>query len=101
MSLRGVPQHGKSWRSKGTGSAWTGRFFVRIAYGCAILVDRRISKIMHPVQADPVSAVSDPVSPLGANRGFRSHELTVIQDLVVENWEFFLERWHACFSGTQ
>ena len=42
----------------------------------------------------------EPVT-LASNRGFRSHELTVIQDLVAGNREFFLERWHAYFSGTR
>ena len=38
---------------------------------------------------------------LASNRGFRSHELTVIRKLVEENREFFLERWNAYFSGQQ
>ena len=42
----------------------------------------------------------DPVN-LASNRGFRSHELTVIRKLVEENREFFLERWNAYFSGQQ
>ena len=42
----------------------------------------------------------EPVT-LASNRGFRSHELTVIQDLVAGNLELFLERWHAYFSGTR
>ena len=41
-----------------------------------------------------------PVS-LAANRGFRSHELTVIRELVVEHGNLFLERWNAYFSGQQ
>ena len=36
---------------------------------------------------------------LASNRGFRSHELTTIQQLVDENREFFLEKWNAYFSG--
>ena len=36
---------------------------------------------------------------LASNRGFRSHELTVIRQLVLENREFFLEKWNAYFSG--
>jgi len=35
---------------------------------------------------------------LASNRGFRSHELTTIQQLVDENREFFLEKWKAYFS---
>ena len=36
---------------------------------------------------------------LASNRGFRSHELSTIQQLVDENREFFLEKWNAYFSG--
>ena len=39
----------------------------------------------------------DPVN-LASNRGFRSHELTVIRKLVEENRKFFMERWNAYFS---
>jgi hypothetical protein len=42
----------------------------------------------------------DPVT-LASNRGFRSHELTVIRRLVIENGDLFLEKWNACFSGKQ
>lgn len=42
----------------------------------------------------------DPVN-LASNRGFRSHELTVILKLVEENRDFFLEKWNAYFSGQQ
>jgi hypothetical protein len=42
----------------------------------------------------------DPVT-LASNRGFRSHELTVIQGLVLENRDFFLEKWNAYFSGQE
>jgi len=42
----------------------------------------------------------DPVI-LASNRGFRSHELTVVGDLVLDNREFFLEKWNAYFGGTQ
>ena len=42
----------------------------------------------------------DPVN-LASNRGFRSHELTVIRKLVEENRDFFMERWNAYFSGQQ
>jgi hypothetical protein len=38
---------------------------------------------------------------LASNRGFRSYELTVIRDLVLENRDWFLERWNAYFSGQQ
>jgi hypothetical protein len=38
---------------------------------------------------------------LASNRGFRSHELTVIRQLVLENQDFFLEKWNAYFSGKQ
>jgi len=38
----------------------------------------------------------EPVS-LASNRGFRSHELTVIGELVVENRVHFLEKWNAYF----
>jgi len=40
----------------------------------------------------------DPVT-LASNRGFRSHELTVIRELVLENQDLFLEKWNAYFSG--
>ena len=42
----------------------------------------------------------EPVS-LASNRGFRSHELTAIRDLVLENRDFFLEMWNAYFGGEQ
>jgi hypothetical protein len=42
----------------------------------------------------------DPVA-LASNRGFRSHELTALGELVLENREFFLEQWDAYFGGTQ
>ena len=38
---------------------------------------------------------------LASNRGFRSHELTVIRQLALENRDFFLEKWNAYFSGKQ
>lgn len=40
----------------------------------------------------------NPVS-LASNRGFRSHELTVLRQLVLDNRALFLEKWNACFSG--
>jgi hypothetical protein len=42
----------------------------------------------------------DPVS-LASNRGFRSHELTLIRELVLENRDFLLEKWNAYFSGQE
>ena len=42
----------------------------------------------------------DPVT-LASNRGFRSHELTVIRELVLENRDSFLEKWNAYFSGQE
>jgi hypothetical protein len=42
----------------------------------------------------------DPLT-LASNRGFRSHELTVIRELVLENRDFFLEKWNAYFSGQE
>lgn len=42
----------------------------------------------------------DPVT-LASNRGFRSHELTVIQGLVLENRDLFLEKWNDYFSGQE
>jgi len=42
----------------------------------------------------------EPVT-LTSNRGFRSHELTVIRRLVLEHRELFLEKWNAYFSGKQ
>ncbi len=42
----------------------------------------------------------DPVD-LASNRGFRSHELTVIRRLVEENRDSFLERWNAYFGNQQ
>lgn len=38
---------------------------------------------------------------LASNRGFRRHELAEIREIVVENTEFFLEKWHEYFSGKQ
>ena len=38
---------------------------------------------------------------LAANRGFRSHELTVIRRLVEKNRDLFLERWNAYFGNQQ
>jgi len=35
------------------------------------------------------------------NRGFRGHELTDIRKLVIENREFFLEKWYEYFGGKQ
>ena len=35
------------------------------------------------------------------NRGFRDHELSEIRKIVIENKEFFLEKWHEYFSGKQ
>ncbi|MBI3990281.1 MAG: DUF4160 domain-containing protein [candidate division NC10 bacterium] len=42
----------------------------------------------------------DPVT-LASNRGFRSHELTVLRHLVLENRQLFLEKWNAYFGGKQ
>jgi hypothetical protein len=38
---------------------------------------------------------------LASNRGFRSHELTVIRDLVLEHRNLFSEKWNAYFGGQQ
>lgn len=38
---------------------------------------------------------------LANSRGFRSRELTAIEEMVAEHREFFLEKWNAYFSGTQ
>ena len=38
---------------------------------------------------------------LASNRGFRSHELTVIRKLVEENRQLFLEKWNAYFNRQQ
>ena len=38
---------------------------------------------------------------LANNRGFRDHELTEIRKIVMENREFFLEKWHEYFIGKQ
>jgi Domain of unknown function (DUF4160) len=38
---------------------------------------------------------------LASNRGFRGPELSEIRKLVIENREFFLERWHEYFGGEQ
>jgi uncharacterized protein DUF4160 len=32
-------------------------------------------------------------------RGFRSHEMTEIREMVIENASFFLEKWHEYFGG--
>jgi hypothetical protein len=40
----------------------------------------------------------DPVT-LAEVRGFRDHELTELRRLVLQNRQFFLERWHEYFSG--
>jgi hypothetical protein len=42
----------------------------------------------------------DPLT-LASNRGFRSHELTVLRELVLENRDWFLEKWNAYFSGQE
>jgi hypothetical protein len=42
----------------------------------------------------------DPVR-LASNRSFRSHELTVIRELVLEHRNLFLEKWNAYFGGQQ
>jgi Domain of unknown function (DUF4160) len=34
-----------------------------------------------------------------ANRGFRSHELTVLQGLVIENRDLLLEKWNVYFGS--
>ena len=38
---------------------------------------------------------------LANNRGFRGHELTEIRNIVIENREFFLEKWHEYLGGKQ
>ncbi len=40
----------------------------------------------------------EPVSVAGV-RGFRGHEMTEIRQIVVENAQFFLEKWHEHFGG--
>jgi len=37
---------------------------------------------------------------LAHNRGFRGHELTEVNRLVMEHRRFFLERWHEYFGRT-
>jgi hypothetical protein len=32
-------------------------------------------------------------------RGFRSHEMTEIRQIVIENADLFLEKWHEYFGG--
>jgi hypothetical protein len=32
-------------------------------------------------------------------RGFRSHEMTEIREIVMENADLFLEKWHEYFGG--
>jgi protein involved in temperature-dependent protein secretion len=32
-------------------------------------------------------------------RGFRAHEMTEIRDVVMENADLFLEKWHEYFGG--
>ena len=32
-------------------------------------------------------------------RGFRGHEMTEIRQIVVENAQFFREKWHKYFGG--
>ena len=39
----------------------------------------------------------EPVT-LADNRGFRGHELSDIRQIVEENQEFFLEKWHEYFG---
>jgi hypothetical protein len=31
-------------------------------------------------------------------RGFRAHEMTEIREILIENAQFFLERWHEYFD---
>jgi len=40
----------------------------------------------------------EPVT-LAEVRGFRGHELTEIRRIVLQNRQFFLERWHEYFGG--
>ena len=40
----------------------------------------------------------EPVN-LADNRGFRSHELTEIRQIVLEKRDFFLEKWNGYFRG--
>lgn len=40
----------------------------------------------------------EPVT-LADARGFRSHELTEIRRIVLQNRRFFLEKWHEYFGG--
>jgi hypothetical protein len=42
----------------------------------------------------------DPVV-LASNRGFRSHELTTVRQLVEANRSALLEKWHAYFGGSR
>lgn len=35
---------------------------------------------------------------LADNRGFRGYELTQIRQIVIENQQFFLEKWHGYFG---
>lgn len=32
-------------------------------------------------------------------RGFRSHEITEVREIVIENASFFLEKWHGYFGS--
>ena len=41
----------------------------------------------------------EPVT-LADMRGFQDHELTEIRQIVVDNRELFLGRWHEYFGGT-
>jgi hypothetical protein len=36
---------------------------------------------------------------LASNRGFRGHELTEIEKIVIEHAPVFLERWNEYFAG--
>ncbi len=41
----------------------------------------------------------EPVA-LAQVRGFRGHELTEVRRIVLQNRQFFMERWHEYFGGT-
>jgi hypothetical protein len=40
----------------------------------------------------------EPVS-IADNRGFRSHEMTEVREIVFENAGLFLEKWHEYFGS--
>ncbi len=55
--------------------------------------------VAHAGRYAKLSSGSEPVT-LADVRGFRDYELTEIRQIVADNRELFLGRWHEYFGGT-